>query len=473
MPNTSYVRTILRHACFSSRFLLIFVCIAALFFVTSSYAVSADSTIKVKINNVLQSYSQPPVLLNEKTVVPMRAIFEALGAQLIWNDKDKSVIATRGTLSIYLKIGDNKAKVNDEDIILDQPAALINGNTMVPVRFVGEAMGATVTWEQATKTVIITYKTETPDSDLTLRFPIIKDQLFGFIDITGTIVITPQFSDVLPFTEGLAAVEIDGLWGYIDITGKIVIPPGYGLAYEFSEGLANVENFDNDEYKSGFIDKSGKIVIPLQFNNALDFSEGITPVEYKDSSQYINKNGEVIIKQKFFKATDFSEGVAAVAESIMDPASYIDKEGRKVFNETYGIGSSTFIGGFAAVQVGEKWGFIDHTGKLIIQPQFSWTGQFSEGLVSVYTDDKWGFMNSSGEMAIAPKYEFASDFSEGLAMIQMDRKRGYINNKGEIVIEPEFVIAFDFKNGLALVENNEHEQAYINQKGEFIYPFSK
>ncbi|GAH30691.1 unnamed protein product, partial [marine sediment metagenome] len=79
---------------------------------------------------------------------------------------------------------------------------------------------------------------------------------WGYIDKTGKWVITPQFQWAGSFSEGLAAVRIEGKWGwgYIDKTGKWVIEPQFNMASRFSEGLAVVKS----EGKKGYIDKTGK-----------------------------------------------------------------------------------------------------------------------------------------------------------------------------------------------------------------------
>ena len=111
--------------------------------------------IKVLINNKLIEFQQPPVIKNGNTLVPMRPIFEQLGATIKWNQEQYSVTATKGGKTIYLKIGDKNAKLNGKSIALDVPAQLVNANTMVPVRFISESLGEHVEWDGMTRTVVI------------------------------------------------------------------------------------------------------------------------------------------------------------------------------------------------------------------------------------------------------------------------------------------------------------------------------
>nr|WP_280521269.1 copper amine oxidase N-terminal domain-containing protein [Paenibacillus mangrovi] len=88
-------------------------------------------------------------------MLPMRAIFEAFDAEVLWNQKTSTVTAIRDDITIVLKIGAQTATVNNQKVALDVPAQNLYGTTMVPVRFVSETLGAQVLWNQATQTVSI------------------------------------------------------------------------------------------------------------------------------------------------------------------------------------------------------------------------------------------------------------------------------------------------------------------------------
>lgn len=115
----------------------------------------AEPGIQVYVDDALLSLDVAPVLQQNRTLVPLRGIFEALGAQVEWNGQEKSVSATKGDLAIWLQIGNTQAKKNGQNVQLDVPASLLNNRTMVPLRFVGEALGAEVNWDGATRTVRI------------------------------------------------------------------------------------------------------------------------------------------------------------------------------------------------------------------------------------------------------------------------------------------------------------------------------
>ena len=100
-----------------------------------------------------------PVIMDGRTLVPMRAIFEAFGASVDYNPGTKQITAVKGALKIMLTIGNPYSTVSNEGIItetdIDVPPFTIEGRTFVPLRYIGEALGATVNWNGQTKTVSI------------------------------------------------------------------------------------------------------------------------------------------------------------------------------------------------------------------------------------------------------------------------------------------------------------------------------
>lgn len=117
---------------------------------------------------------------------------------------------------------------------------------------------------------------------------------WGYIERTGKVVIRleSKYSKIGDFSEGFArVVSDDNLYGFIDTTGKIVVTPKYEEAGDFSEGLVWVKF----EGKFGYIDKTDKIVIPIYYSYAADFSNGVAIVVSPDNPityNYINKTGE-------------------------------------------------------------------------------------------------------------------------------------------------------------------------------------
>lgn len=97
-----------------------------------------------------------PYIKNGRTMVPMRAIFEVLGATVTWDDETKTAISVKGDTEVKITIGENVLYKNGEAIELDVAAEITESRTMVPVRAISEAFGYTVNWDDEMKTVMIT-----------------------------------------------------------------------------------------------------------------------------------------------------------------------------------------------------------------------------------------------------------------------------------------------------------------------------
>ncbi len=113
--------------------------------------------IQTKIDGQLLTFPDvQPMLTANHVMVPMRGVFEKLNATLEWDEQSSTVTAQRGQENIRLTINSMHATVNGKDVMMETPATKMMGRTMVPLRFLSEALGANVLWIEATHTVEIT-----------------------------------------------------------------------------------------------------------------------------------------------------------------------------------------------------------------------------------------------------------------------------------------------------------------------------
>lgn len=101
------------------------------------------------------SFEVPPMIDNGRTMVPLRAIFEAMGATVSWDQATYSATAIKDGTTVILKIGSTAPTINGQVKQLDVPAKIVNGRTLAPLRFVGEAFGGTVQWDPNTQLITI------------------------------------------------------------------------------------------------------------------------------------------------------------------------------------------------------------------------------------------------------------------------------------------------------------------------------
>lgn len=110
---------------------------------------SANYGIDVYVaNGQTQSYHSDAIIQNGVTLVPLRGVFETLGATVSWNAKDKTITAKNSTKTVWLKVGSKKAKINGQALTVSVAPIIKSGTTLVPLRFISEALGATVSWDQ-------------------------------------------------------------------------------------------------------------------------------------------------------------------------------------------------------------------------------------------------------------------------------------------------------------------------------------
>jgi len=115
-----------------------------------------NDDIAVNLNGEYMTFEVPPLIINSRTMVPFRAIFEALGCSVGWDAETRTASGSRNGKDIRLRIDSVDAKVGDEKYALDSPATIVDSRTVVPLRFVSEALGARVAWDGENRTVYIT-----------------------------------------------------------------------------------------------------------------------------------------------------------------------------------------------------------------------------------------------------------------------------------------------------------------------------
>ena len=302
--------------------------------------------------------------------------------------------------------------------------------------------------------------------------PIRRVGQFGYVNREGAIVVSPQFEEAGFFYEGLAAVRRGGLWGYIDRDGVTVIPFQFTRADRFSDGLANVrwKEPDGGGEPSGYIDRTGRIAIKC---DGEDGNIRMTPQRCQERFS----GGFVMTDVEVFRCSDEPgnpKKYPCKGQWINRIGAY-DKTGRLAIPGPYWSAGavSRFIDGLAGVQVfgTQQKGFIDTTGKWVINPQFDQVTAFGDGLAAVRTGPAgWGFINKRGDFVIPPQFVSASEFSDGLAAVSIDgRQMGYIDRSGKVVIPPRFAEAGKFSEGLAPVCCDENGVRYIDAKGNWAF----
>ncbi len=117
---------------------------------------AASNDIKVIVDGIVVNFDVQPQIIDGRTMVPLRAIFEALGATVDWNESTKTITANKGDLFVKCAIGSYSMDTSSGTKTIDVPPTIINSRTLVPARFIAEGFNCDVQWDAANRRVTIT-----------------------------------------------------------------------------------------------------------------------------------------------------------------------------------------------------------------------------------------------------------------------------------------------------------------------------
>mgnify|MGYP000279796455 CR=1 FL=1 len=143
--------------------MMAFLCsfLLVIFFPVSSFAqpqIYESPDIRIIINGEQKEYEVVPLIVNGRTMLPLRAILNDLGIDddhILWNNDEKSVTFNNESTVVYMKIGSSTAVFNEKEIMLDASPLLYKSRTYVPARFISESLGKKVLWNNFSRSVII------------------------------------------------------------------------------------------------------------------------------------------------------------------------------------------------------------------------------------------------------------------------------------------------------------------------------
>lgn len=261
------------------------------------FGVSASENIYVTVDGATLKFDQPPIMQNDRVLVPMRLIFETLGATVEWDEYNQYVKATKEDISITMQIGNNTMVKNGQYITLDTAPILLNGRTLVPVRAVAESLDATVEWRGEINTVVIEqkiipkrYATETvvyaPDAESIITD---KDNNIYYI----------QDNKVMIYKNGLASVYADIEKDFNDLDASHIV---------------NEYNEEHIRFRDG---NAASLIYNKETNAILAVLSGITNLmhgsNYKDAIVDIT-NHKLLSYGHYFKRSYSSDMVSCVID---------------------------------------------------------------------------------------------------------------------------------------------------------------
>jgi hypothetical protein len=231
-----------------------------------------------------------------------------------------------------------------------------------------------------------------------------------------------------------------GLWGLMSREGAVATLPTYQDIRQRSK-LYFVKNG-----RYGALDSTGKEIIPCKFSRIAylqntqkkEMTDFVLLATHVERFGFLDSSRTVIIDAQFKKALPFKEGFAPVMQDSLS-----------------------------------LWTFIDKQGNVLHPFQFREVRHFSEGLAAVKIGQKWGYLNNKGQIVIEPTYSQAQDFQEGKALVRevLTGKLLYIDTHNMPVGSLRFEKAYPFSKGVAVAQDIEkHLFGLLNEKGEWFLP---
>ncbi|WP_102348046.1 copper amine oxidase N-terminal domain-containing protein [Bacillus sp. Marseille-P3661] len=241
------------------------------------------SDFTVIVNGSVLNFDVPPVVKNGRTLVPLRAIFESLGASVKWDTEAQTITALRLGRTISLTANSNIAMVNGlENKFLDVPAIIYKDRTLVPLRFSGEVFDGTVDWDETTKTITI----EVPEENIAdVDSPIyVNNKLLNFEEVKP---IRKNDSTYIPLDPVLENITGETHWFLRDDTIVMQVDGAYIELY-VDKNYALVDGHRIDLPQPP-IRHDDNILIPMSLiTNALGGSSQYNP-ETKEVFIYVNR----------------------------------------------------------------------------------------------------------------------------------------------------------------------------------------
>ena len=245
----------------------------------------AQAAPKVMLNGNQLFFEDPPIIEDGRTLVPLRAIFEALGANVEWDSTANTITAIKGDVQIKLQIGARTAYKNGSSINIDVPVHIVNGRTLVPLRVISEVFGADVSWDGNTQIVNISTLNQDSISDYGSPGVVLKD-----------------------YTKACANADRYKMWNYLGSNLRYSLGSPENIdqtTFEesvgmFCNGKVAEEKINGNEAKvvivSSFIDENGNQCNDYRYTAKMILEDGQWKVQSDDYKDYY-KSREIQLQQ--------------------------------------------------------------------------------------------------------------------------------------------------------------------------------
>lgn len=311
----------------------------------------------------------------------------------------------------------------------------------------------------------------------------LRDDRYGYLSLNPNGKdIKPQYLYAKPFRSGYGAVlDSSGAWGYVDDRGTYYPMRGLQYAGSFYGGAALGMD------AQGYVcitpaTLKGEAPRRLPYGWVFDYHNGFAVYEDKGRYGFLNNKGEVAIAAQYAGAT----GMCARRAWVDTGKGWIciTPRGRRVghvsYAEAYGFTHVTIFSDLekkgpvktqdyclAAVKLGDRWGYVDTSGRVVLEFKYEDARPFYNGMAAVKEQGMWGYIRPDGSPAFDKKQRVYFAFADGLAPAEENGKVGYLRMNGSWGIPPQFANAQPFSEGMAAVSAG-GKVGFIDMAGRWI-----
>ena len=270
----------------------------------------------------------------------------------------------------------------------------------------------------------------------------------GLINKLGSFVVSPVYQSIAPFSEGRAAVIDDRGFRVIDEKGRILTPQAYSYIGTYKEGRALFNKTDAQGRSAyGYLDRDGREAIGAQYLAATDFQDGKAVVQVREGEYaLIDTSGRILQTYPYASVGPLGDGLLAFARTADGPKGYLDESGRVVIEPQYSV-ALPFEDGRAIVNASvdftqNQYGLIDKTGAYLIPPEYNDLELLGEGRVALgkaidpnrpYLGSTYAIADADGPILTDFLYENVGRYKEGVASVSDGRSTFFIDRRGQRV----------------------------------------
>ena len=269
------------------------------------------------------------------------------------------------------------------------------------------------------------------------------NNLTGIINSDGYFIVNPKYDTISPFSEGRATVIDSEGFKVIDESGKVITQKAYSIISDYQEGRAVAANTNEQgEYLYGYLNRRGNEVIALSYESASNFINGKALVKMKAGNYaLIDLTGKVLKSYPYEMVDDYGEGMLAFRKSNDGKWGYIDESGKVIIEPRF-TGTQSFSEGKAIVNVENNYGLIDRQGKFIIKPNYTSLLNLEENRYALgksqdpekpYLFPKYAIADSNGQIYTGFIFNGVSTYKDGIASAFNDEFTFFVDKNGRRV----------------------------------------